>query len=207
MISLMETVFLQYLILFYWRNVMFIEAIAYEAIDKQQGFGGTVDSDILNGIAYFQDQFKSLYFQADPVDEPIYRSNIVHHKIKPKFIELRTYIKHKPVMNEVNPLSLEVLVTGKVLENGDIHWMIPITNGPIDDKAIFAAEAIISKKIDELESSPATKMLDELMYLRGFYEPHFRFSGFVREDLQKLNQPLLVLDIDESGNYEINLTL
>lgn len=186
---------------------MLIEAIAYEAIDKQQGFGDTVDSDILNGIAYFQDQLKGIYFPPE-YDGPVYRSNIIVDKVKPKFVELKTQINLKPVMEGVYPVLSVTLVTGKVLENGDIQWMVPITNGPIDDDEIFAAEEFISAKIDELKDkdNPDTKMLDELMYLQGFYEPHFRFSGLVREALHQLNQPLLVLDIDKSGNYEIKLT-
>lgn len=185
---------------------MIIEAKVYETSDKSQPFGGVIESGIKEAIAYFQDQLKGIYFRSEPKDTPVYRSDVKFEKIKPKLVELTTYIKRKPIMEGVCPLLSVTLVTGKVLDNGDIQWMIPITNGPINDDEIFAAEEFISAKIDELKDNPDTKMLDELMYLQGFYEPHFHFSGLVREDLHKLNQPLLVLDIDKSGNYEIKLT-
>lgn len=81
--------------------------------------------------------------------------------------------------------------------------MLPITDGPNNnDPRIEEAENALYEKVLELEQNPFTRMSDEFLYLRGF-EPHFRFSGVVRKVLNKLNQPLLVCDIDKSGNYTI----
>lgn len=185
---------------------MIIKAKAYQTIEKSQGFGETIESGIKEAIAYFQDQLKGIYFRLAPKDTPVYRSDVKFERIKPKLVELTTYIKRKPIIEGVCPLLSVTLVTGKVLDNGDIQWMIPITNGPVDDDEIFATEEILAAKIDELESDPLTSTSDDLMFLSGFYDAHFRFSGLVRQALNNLNQPLLVLDIDKSGKYEIKLT-